>query len=82
MIRATIKLPNPEKIPLIVVICTELFELSIRVQLFSNPQQDAAPSTNKDPILKSKLPCPSKLRAILAIVTRTMANPSFFEIAS
>ena len=82
MISATIKLPNPEKIPLIVVICTELLELSILVQLFSSPQQEAALSTNSEPILKSKLPFPSKLKAILAIVTRTMAKPSFLEIAS
>lgn len=73
---ATIRLPNPEKRPLIVVICTELLELSIRVQLFSNPQQLAAPSTYSEPALNAKLPAPSKLSAMLAAITKTTAAAS------
>ena len=69
-----IRLPRPEKIPFMVVICIELLELSMRVQLFSNPQQTDAPSTSREPVLNSKLPSPSKLRRILAKVTRIIAS--------
>ena len=35
---------------MMVVICTEDLELSIRVQLFSRPQQQVAPNTNSEPL--------------------------------
>ena len=57
-------------------------ELSIRVQLFSRPQQQEAPSTRREPELNSKLSFPSKLRRMLAKVTREMAIQSRLERTS
>ena len=65
-----------------VVICTEDLELSMRVQLFSQPQQQAAPRTNREPVLNWKLLRPSKPRMILASVTSAMAMVSLRERTS
>ena len=52
IISAIIRLPKPEKAPLIITISTELLLLIILVQLFSNPQQIHAPITKTEPGLK------------------------------
>lgn len=61
---------------------SELLLLIILVQLFSKPQQTQAARTNREPSLKEKLPCPSKLRMMLASVTRKMASQRRFEMTS
>ena len=60
----------------------EDFELSILVQLFSSPQQQEAARTRREPVLNWKLPLPSKLNVILAMVTSIIANVSFLESVS
>ena len=55
IVNATIKLPNPEKVPLITTISMELLLLIILVQLFSKPQQTQARRINKEPKEKVKL---------------------------
>ena len=82
MHRAITRLPRPEKIPLMVVICTELLALSMRVQLFSKPQQTAAPRTSRDPQLNWNAPSPSKEIRMLASVTSTIASHSRLDSTS
>ena len=59
-----------------------LFSDSIRVQLFSNPQQTHASNTNTEPMEKDKLLISSKDNIKLATVTNPMAIQRRFEIAS
>ena len=57
-------------------------EESIRVQLFSKPQQTQASSTNRDPQEKDRLLMSSKDSSRLEAVTRAMASQSRLEMAS
>ena len=82
IIKATIKLPSPEKVPLITTISIELLLLIILVQLFSIPQHRHAPKINKEPMLNSNESAPSKDRITLATVTKAMAIHSLLEITS
>ena len=75
-------LPKPEKQPFIVTISIGSLLLNIFVQLFSKPQQVEAAKTKREPLLKTKAPFPSKLRIILAIVTKKIAIQSFLDIIS
>ena len=49
MMRATVRLPRPEKIPLTMTICSLDFVASRLVQLFSMPQHTQAPRTRSEP---------------------------------
>lgn len=49
MMKATVRLPSPEKIPLTMTICSLDFVASLVVQLFSMPQHTQAPRTRSEP---------------------------------
>ena len=69
----------PEKQPLIVTISSELLLLIFFVQLFSNPQHTQAPRASSDPLLNTNASFPSKLRRMLAAVSRAIASHSLLE---
>ncbi len=72
----------PEQSPLIMTICIGSFDDSLRVQLFSSPQQTQARSIRSDPKEKPNPVAPSTDRRMLAVVMSPIAAHRRAEIFS
>ena len=71
---AIARAPSPEKIPLMTTILSAPESDSLRVQLFSRPQQTHARMTASEPWENEMLPDPAVDRMTADIVIRTIAT--------